>query len=417
MDFHDTDRLPDLTITVPDPPTFLVAGVPVRVTVLLHRPEDWSQAVHVTQLNCSDRAAVFEADLFQRDVEVRPGETYRVSASLRVDQPGTFDFASLFAQLAEFQNELARHSPHPVPVRPNLAREVSVTAETVCSYEEGTKLLVTLEHRSSTLFEDLRVSVEPTDAVRAGKEVRRQTFAPGEREVLEVVTAASEIAVVVRARSASGELETRVSHAVRPVSPRESRVPFRFLEPRRLSRDDIIVRRGDKPGSAVVRPTDNAFPVHSEELYQVLVRPQAAGVTKVDFRNSAYGRVRVRHALEDETGAWRFLVEVSLKGSFSRPDRVLYDVHTPDGMLVGELNFTVRPARWQPFRVAALAAGFVTLQGLFALLKIVRQPGFSLTRLLDLDFHFEYPLWGLLSLPVVWVGLAVVDWLQERLAE
>ena len=92
---------PALAVDVVAPKGQAVAGEWTPLTFSVQRPEISEGAVKLVNVDCRDRNVYLDAELFQRDLEVRSGETYRVTLFVRVAAPGTVDLSAFYIEYVE----------------------------------------------------------------------------------------------------------------------------------------------------------------------------------------------------------------------------------------------------------------------------------------------------------------------------
>jgi hypothetical protein len=410
----DQDRVLDVELAEACEQGYAGEWLPLKV--LLRRPPTSATAVRVKFVSCREREVQLNADLLQGDVEIRPGETYRLTVPICVPAPSLLDLGAIVFQVATpgALDQLVSLPPRPLAIHPAIGKEVAVRLHSLCAYAEGTKAQLTLTHEGRTRFDDFTVTLGPEGALAAGKRtLRRPAFGPGDSEQIEVVVASDQIGVELSGKVEGRETIARLDHRVPRVAGRQER-RFRFLEPRRLSLDQKSV--SEEGGSRPVEPVHAAYPLHGDQHYQVEIRPQLSDVQKVELHDIP----GVVHVLKEETDAgkrvWTFLVDVSAKGRWSKAERLFYDVITPHERLTGEIHLCLKPPRWSHATLAATLGLALTVQGFGALARFLLKPGFSLEDALS-DFHLasDYQVLFLLVVPVVWGGLALYDWLQFRL--
>jgi hypothetical protein len=406
-------QAPALAIQVAAAPREAFAGQWVPLTLLLKRSEASGSSALIRDLGCRDKDVQLDVDLLQRDVELRPGETYRITIPIRVAHPKVVDLSTILLQL---DNGTCALPSIPLRIRSTVLQEVAVRLEAVCAYGDETKVRLTFEHRGATALRQFRVALHPEEAVRAGKRVvRRDSFRPGDLEEVEAVVAARELDIAIAAVVDGQDTGTRLTRTVqRPPELPEQR--FRFIEPRRLSSDQKHVRNKSGTSDELVRPVNAAYPLSGDQSYQIEIRPQNPGVKHITL-HSVPGVAIVRTSDADpDKRSWKFLVDLSFDQLFSRPERLFYDVDSADGPLKGELYLRLRPPWSKHLHVAGALGGLLTLQGLLALgsfvLRLLSAPedtlaGFSIWK--------DYSIFFVGSIPLLWGALVLVDRVQYRL--
>jgi hypothetical protein len=405
-----------LEVGLPEPCEKGYAGEWLPLKVLLQRPGDADTAVYVKRASCRDADVQLNTDLMQGDLEIRPGEAHVLTVPVCVPTPRLFDLSAVVFQVARRGEvgELVSLPNKPLRIEPAIGDEVKVDLKSLCRYAEGTKAQVTLSHKGRTHFDDFTVTLGPESAVAAGKRVlRRSALAPGDEERFEVVVGGDRLDIDLNGKVDGLAATAQLSRPVPRIATRDAR-RFRFLEPRRLSLDLTSVTE-DGTGRAA-RPVQAAYPLHGEQRYQIVIRPQQVEVSEVKLHDIP----GVIHVLKTEVDAgrraWSFLVDVTVKGRWSKPERLFYDVHaTPQARLTGEIHVRLTPPRLAHATLAATLGLALTIQGLGSLVRFVLKPGFAVEDALS-DFHFssDYQLLFIASIPLAWAALALYDRLHYR---
>ena len=414
--------VPPVEIEVIDPPTWAAAGEPVAVGFLVRRPADRTGPAVLRQVAAGPGTpAEVDADLFERDVEVHPGEAYRCTVRVTFTRPGPADLGSLFVQAADpspDRSALVWLPTSPVRVVPSLAREVAVRVTRVCGYELGTKVEVELAHRGSTRFAGFRAAVGPAGRVRAGVcEHARPTFDPGDVLRFDAVVAGPEVEVVLDAEANGGSAgPVRVAVPVPTDGGAAAQVPFRFLEARRLTADRVRVR--DAADGRDVAPVGGAFPVTGGAArYLVVVHPTDPAATAVALHGDP-GAVEVSGDRPLAAGGWEFAVVVVKHPYLTTPVRLAYDVIAPAGPSRGEVHLSVRPRWWRHWAFAATLGAAVTLKGAAAAGQAVFSPDAVWEDVPELITAVRPANLGyLVSIPVVALAFNAADWVNRRFGD
>ena len=263
-----------------------------------------------------------------------------------VQSPKSIDLGAIVFQVA-IPGTLDQLVPLPTKllhIQPVIGKEVNVRLQSLCTYSEGTKAQLTLTHEGRTHFKDFTVTLGPTASLAAGKcLLRYPTFGPGGEAQSEIVVAGDHLDINLSGKVEGRETTARLNWSLPRVAGRRER-RFRFLEPRRLSLDQKSITEFGSGRS--VEPVHAAYPLHGEQRYQIVVHPQLPDVNEVKLHDIP-GSIHVLNT-EADTGrrTWTFLVDVSVMGRWSRPERLFYDVVTPHERLTGELHIHLKPPRW-----------------------------------------------------------------------
>ncbi len=398
------------------------AGEWFPLTFELFRSTNDSSPVRLHNLTCADPDVHLDIDLLQQGVTIRPGETYRFVVPLRVLRAKTVDVGMLSLSIGCTDGNgqeivvTQRPSLQKFVVRPAIGNEIAIAVEPLCNYDEGTKLLLTLKHQGDSPFSDLTVNLGPSAALCSGKPtVQRTSFLPGEEEQVELVVAAPKLEVLLSASVKEARSEAR---RVLPVEPPVSRVErrFRFLEPRRLARDQVRLYEADKDGPRRAVPEQHGvYLLEGGRQYLVEITPMQPGATGVRL-NEIAGLLQVRKSEKNQQGAWVFVVDVTGPALLRKPERLFYEVETPLGKLSGEIPVCLKQSAGRFWQVAGTLGAAITVQGVVGVGRLLHQVNYSfLETLKEFRPAEHYTVFFLLSIPAAWLGLRVFDWLQYQI--
>ncbi len=299
----------------------------------------------------------------------------------------------------------------PLRVVPSLLKEIEVTTESICTYEHGTKVDVTITHIGRTRFDDLRLTVGPTTALHAGvSDQRRPAFVHGEKIKFTTVISSEEITLELDA-NVSGESVGPVTRSlvIPPVRDVVAMAPFRFLEPRKLSQADVRIFTVNEASDPVL-PNAGMYPVLGGGMkYRVTIKPAHPHPREVHLTGVS-GSVEITDLPADQ-GVWAFQMVVVSNGLLTTTIALHYDVITPDGPLQGELNLAIKPRSTRLWAVALTAGAAVTVKGATAVVPALFNPG-ELWNTLGMALTRIDTLWDLaqfLSIPFIRVLLWFVD--------
>lgn len=405
---------PPIEIELIDPPDRAFVGQPAAIGLVVRRPTDCTGPVVLQQIGCRDGSlAVLDADLFERDVAVGPGEAYRCTVRATFARPGVHAADQFFVQAGA--GPLVPLPAHPVQVVESLARQIHIRVGRVCGYDLGTKVEVELTHGGTTTFTDFRVAAGPAGRVRAGlAEHYRTAFAPGDRLRFDAVVAGTNLELTLDGSAAGESVGPVVADFPIPAGGTESKaVPFRFFEARRLATDRVRVWSADD--GREVPLAGGLYPVRGGgSRYRVLIRPSHPQATAVALGDEP-GRVEVTEPRRLDDGGWEFPVYVVSNPFFTDPVRLYYDVTTPGRVFRGEIHLSVRPTWQKHLGFAATFGVAVTIKGLVSVGQTVSDPSgvwgdvpewLDKVKLLDLAY--------LSSIPLTWLVLHVADRVYRR---
>lgn len=356
--------------------------------------------------------AELDTDLFERDLKIGPGEVYRCAVSARFHEPGTHPEPLFFVQVGRDKESRRVRVPTPtIRVVPSILNELRVSAESICSYDHGTKVDVKVTHIGTTRFNDFRLTVEPLASVRAGvSDQRRPVLEPGQVVKFTTVIAADELILTFDA-AADGERIGPVSRPLPIPLVRDSATtsPFRFLEPKKLTQAEVQIHTLDEAGERVVAKS-GVYVLHGGGTkYRVAIKPAHPHVEEVRLR-SVSGSVEVTD-MPAEKGTWAFQMVVLTNSVFTTSVVLHYDVTTPEGPQQGELNLAVRPQSSKLWLVAATAGGALTLKGIAGVVPAFMGSG-EIWSTFGEAFAKVNTLWELaqfFSIPIIRVLLWLAD--------
>lgn len=401
-----------ITIELLNPLNRVNVDEPVPFQLVIRCPPKGASTV-LRSITSRDRSlAELDSDLFERDLTIHPGEIYRCTVVAIFHKTGSIP-TPLFVVSAglDTANRRVEIPTPPMRVVPSLLREVTVKTESICTYDHGTKVDVTIAHVGRTRFEGLRLTVGPASAVQAGvSDQRRPTFAPGDSIKFTTVVSANAITLELDA-SVGGESIGPVTQslAVPPVRDAVATAPFRFLEPKKLTQADVRLFTANEARDPVL-PNAGMHSVYGGGMkYRVQIKPAHPHASGVHLRGVS-GSVEVTD-LPADLGVWAFQMVVVSNGLLTTPVALHYDVVTPEGPQQGELNLAIRPSSMRLWAVALTAGAAVTVKGAAAVLPALANPGELWNMLGSALTHID-TVWDLvqfLSIPFIRVLLWFAD--------
>lgn len=400
-------------------PAALHAGERAALTLLVTRPPERPTPVVLRNVSSPDRNVSLDTDLFERDLVLRPGEAYRLRLGLIAAARGVFDLGSIAVEAEEEdKSDLYNLPTKPIPVCPSPARELALSVEPICSYEEGTKVLLRVRHTGGAPIDNLALRFDPPDRVRAGKAILRNgTLAPGRSETLEVVLAPGPVGIHVSGTIDGHALQLSRTEQVPAALPRDGGRRFRFLEPRGLSVDAVEIRPVEPENAPPVPRDRGTYAVRGKQHYRVVIRPQGGGAQAVKLRELPE-QVHVLPNVRESKDRWEFEIFLPSNEPWSKPARLFYDVMTPDGTRTGEIHLAIQPPPAKRWIVAATLGAAITAQslslfvgGLFGSSPEWKEiwPQFNPLNGLEGRHFFQAA-----SIPLIWAALRCADWVQYR---
>lgn len=386
------------------------AGEWLPVTFCITRDPAQAKDLRLHQMRSVDPNVLLDIDMFQHGLVIRPGETYRFLVPIQVKEPQEVELSKI-----QFGYEMLDDPGRAVywqaagtskfEAKPSLKHLLEVQMESLCQYEEGTKVMMTVRHKGAKLLVDLAIDF-PANAIAAGKpSVRRPRFDSGEVELVEMVVGQTEFEVVITAIVDCKKSEWR--EILKIAKPKAASAEmFRFLEPRRLARDVVSIVHAHTKRAV---PQDHStFLLEAHSKYQVTIKPahEADDVEVGEIPTLAHILKRDR-----KKGQWEFTLEVLASGIVRKSERLYYEVSTKDGTMSGEVPICVHRTFWQYFS-SALQWGILSLiGGGFGIWSWWKAYGLNWER-------FEmFDLLRVFAIPICLFGYWFLDWLQYQFAK
>ncbi len=401
-----------ITIELLNPPERVHVHEPVPLHLVIRCPEEGNPTELRSIRSLKNEIAELDADLFERDMLILPGEVYRctIVAYFRVTGITREPLISVYTGRDTAGRNIVVPLP-PLRVVPSLLNEVQILADSICTYEAATKLDITLVHQGLTQFDNFRLTLGPTDSLRAGiSDQRRQIFAPHEQIKFTTVIQASALELELDAQ-VNGERvgPVRMHLPVPPVRDVQTTPVFRFLEPKKLTQANVQIRTLDEASDAIL-PTAGIYTVYGGGArYRVEITPAHPHATAVKLRGVS-GTVEVTDMPADP-GSWVFQMVVLNNGVLTTPVALHFDVLTPEGPQQGELNLSVRPRSSKLWLVAVTAGAAVTVKGAAAVVPAILSPG-DLWNNMGAALMKVDSMWDLLQLLSIFVVRGVL-WLVD----
>jgi hypothetical protein len=358
------------------------AGEWTPFSVTVKRSQQAARGVRIKNLASADKDVEVDTALLDRGLSLLPGESWRLTVPIQVRVPKEVSLKALEFQVQE-DGEDEKYDKHVAwPDRlfnflPALGKEIEVSFRPICAYDEDVKGEIVLQHRGPTVFRDFTVNVTSPEALKAGKTtVARPEFRLGQEVSWDVVVCQSSFTLSMVGNVGEGQTSAQASAQVNVMFPAigaDNRQKFRFLEPRRLSNDDIEVSEvgSDRP----VSRRQGIFPLERGQQYEILIRPKHGPVTNMTLHGIP-GRVHVhKQERQDDEGTWSCLIEVeSTADLLSKPQALYYEVESKGEKLANEIPICLNPTSIAHWRVAAYLGIALTIQSVTALIRLLKHP-------------------------------------------
>jgi hypothetical protein len=391
------------------------AGTWFPITVRLKCPASQPHCCRIRNIDCTDKEIQLDSDLLQRDVELRRGESYRFTIYLNVPHVGVIKLSSIYVEVAGEVSDIFHFPDQELQIRPALGRDISIKEEPICSYGNVTKLQLTFHHQGGAPYENLRISFGPESAVHAGKQqIHREVFRPNDEEVVMVATSEDLELTLTATTNDRASLRFQKKIPFRTIERKNGEL-FRFLELDKLSSDQILIRNKNRKGEPIALKR-SAYPLVGGGNYQVVIRPQQAGVIDIQLKDVP-GSIYVRAgAFDPEESVWKFDIDVAFSELLTKSERLIYRVTSKDGPLTGEIYVSLAPPGMNRWKFAIAVGIAATAQGVAALARALLNPEMNLEEVISgMKNNGNYSPLLVLSIPLVWVATMLYDRLQYRL--
>jgi hypothetical protein len=301
----------------------------IPLLVKVKRPDCWTSGIAVRNVSTADRSVQVDLAFLDREMIVRPGEQYRFTVPIQV--PTQRDLVSdIFRiQIHQENSDQKDDSSIPLPtkkmrVSPSLDKEIKVTFEPICVYDEGTKGVLRIKNLGNAAFEDLTINLLPEHAIWSGKPiVQRRNFLVDAEEKIDLVLKDKEIDVKISVNIEGQRFEKMITIAVGKPAPLCDRT-YVFLEPRQHFDGQIEVQEVDSIGSEsgeIFSDQNSMWPLRGGMRYQIGIRSKAGGAADSIRIRDIPGMIVVRNGEEDaKTGAWRFIIDVTSNDLLSKSE-------------------------------------------------------------------------------------------------
>ncbi len=409
-----------LTIEALNPQTSAFVGERFSVRLRMRCPNSRPPALIRAIESHDPKLIEIDADLFEREIRLLPGEEYLCTVHLVFLRPGRIVSSPILLVTGIDKDSALLPVPMPpINVMPSLKKEVDFQIESICTYDTGRKTDITLRHIGITPFENFCVRVGPADSVHAGvSEQKHPIFEPNTRIQFTTVIDAPEVSLELDA-IASGERVGPISVKL-PVPPMRddaTAVSFRFLEPKKLTQATVKLHSLDDDRKEI-RFAYGSFAVRGGgERYRVSITPSPSHPTSVKLRGVT-GIVEVSEMGADP-GTWAFQLVVTSNKVLTSTATLHFDVLTPEGLQQGELNLNIRPQNSKLWFVALTAGAAITVKGMTAVVPALLKPGDTIEAIQDIvtGTNTLFDLVQLVSIPVIRIVLGTVDMLYRQFEE
>src|SRR5215203_518773 len=118
-----TEPLVEIHVTVPR--DLVLAGEWVPLSLTIRRPSSQASPVRIRNVSSTDRDVQIDLDLLDREMEVRPGEAYRLTVPIRVCRARVLGLGHLSLQVedtATRYSDLVRLPPQALQFRPAIGK-------------------------------------------------------------------------------------------------------------------------------------------------------------------------------------------------------------------------------------------------------------------------------------------------------
>ncbi len=391
------------------------AGRMLPLRMLVTMPEHASRAVIIPMsgLSTTEPGIEFNFDLWTQEIRLEPGDSVRLTVSLRFHRPGNYDLAKFFLQVnpdGTGNGELVSLPAMPVVVLP--VSGLRLSCERICGYEDSTKLEIHAVNESIRELRNMQLFVGPAECLIAGPtRLRRAVMRPSEELKFELIARGDSVGFTMNADIDGIAIETTETLPV-PLAgdERQTAKPFRFLEPRSFTNDTVILKNEDS--SREVTRKAGVYHVHGGTTrYRLTIIASHTDTGSIRVYTST-GRIEVE-PITSPPGEQQFILTVVENSLFTHLVRMDYDAQVGNQPLRGEIHFAIRPT-WKKWLLVAATAGFaLTAKGCAAFAPAVFRSDVSIEsmtfNLVELVNQSPGELLQMLSIPVIYAVFMVGD--------
>ena len=430
-------------------PKVLLAQQWLNIPIRICCSDNCSHAIRLVDISHEQPELEIKRDLPKLPMLLHPGECLQTTITIQAVNPThlhanefflAFDDAPLDANITD--STRITLPPAQLAFFPSPATEFDIHIEPLCSYgDKGIKTEITITHRGKHTFKDLRIHIEPTEQVVSCQSIHRTMFpkiAPPDQSPSANGTPGSASAAVItlEALLRPGDMElvfeylalgrravVRLPHTL--VEPEQNRYEMlQFLEPRRVSNDEVRIEQIREDGNRSVTPIRAAYPLYGGNKYKITIMPPRGDAVERITMRDIHGRLHVRssnHNQQDMPDGerhkrWTFEVEITYRELLRRPDRLHYSVQGTDRPLNGEIFIVFIPPWYKHLMFGVAVGATATLQGVVALGRSMFTQDITLEEILsDLISGRKYQIWFLLCVPGFWLVIWAIDRVVYRL--
>ncbi|VTR97830.1 hypothetical protein [Tuwongella immobilis] len=403
----------------------IVAGQMHLVHVRVTRPSECTDVVRIPSVTVAVPNAVVNTDLFPTDIVLFPGDSQSITFGVTFPEQGMFNAKMMLIQVNPYlpdqsKNEIVSFPDREFRVIAPLEQWLEWDFKRICAYDQAVKCELTFIHRSPEAIESLELNFSPSEHIRSGPLKRHfKQWKPDTPESLEMVLVGDQLRVHARTVIHGVDYEVNRSFPVPAATAEElaqqnSRL-FRFLEPRRLTRDPVQLL--DKEQQKPIALLNGEFHVHGKQ-HQYLLRISNSDQHRKDLRfYDVPGLIETSPTIY-ENGIWQTQITILTDPLLSQRVRLDYDVTVGDSVQRGEVYFLMLPRSGKQLQVSLTAGAALTVKGFVGLVGVITRgeidPDSIADGVTDLASASGWNLFYFLCMVPIYMVLGVIDYIWRK---
>ncbi|MEZ6142160.1 MAG: hypothetical protein R3B84_16485 [Zavarzinella sp.] len=309
-------------------------------------------------------------------------------------------------------------SPNPLQVIPNIATLIETKLETICEYDLGTKIELSVRNIGHTPLENIQITVLNKESVLSGSTVHRiQKLPIGGEETIDFIVDGAVLHYQVQCQINDSIIQKEFHNAIQPISAnRNTARIYRFMEPRSLTKD--LIQWKELPKNREIQPDYGYYNVRGPKYtYSLSIQPNDPTATEVEVF-SIPGEVEFSKG-QRQGKNWVFKVTVVESPLLTRATHTDYLVHTSSGTTQGEIHLKINPTLKRYLLISITAGLMITVRSAASfradLLEDDLSPASVMTDLYFLMLENKLNSLQLLSIPLIFCLLWLFNRVYRRL--
>ena len=409
-------RLPHVELALAG--DYVRLGEPFVITVRVSNPPDATGVLHVVGAESRQPHVAVDEDLVMPNEAIAPGETLVISVPVTASELEVVALDQIFLELREHDRPvpLAGYGRE-VAVKPSLHAELQPTLEGLVRYPDGTtKVRLTLQPPRHPAITRLDLAVVDGAQLRAGKSRALLSPVPLAPWEAEWVVSGDVVVLSIRARVTSGDdVEERFPLEVPTPTGRWER-PFTFLDPKDLTKHDVVLRTIGRDEKEIKRGFDQVYNVQSGTTVELQIKPRTPDLNAEVTLDAVAGRIRVRPQEDRPNLPGWAVFHLDLEPTrtiWYQRERLPYRVDSAQSATLGEIHFSIGPELGRRWRWASALGFAFTVNALVEAYRVYAEPG-GFSALSAEDPLRLLELLGVFSIPIIAAGSWFVGRLLRR---